>query len=140
MILSLNYEELQAVRSGAQGALGAETSDSCAVAAPPQVREDLERLLPRLGGEVPMETLEEQRSVERALDLIVECLRAEMESMVLVTHPADEGAVAAYFGFAHALGVLHRVREIGEEMQALIEVMTGSAVTPELERSVRFPH
>jgi hypothetical protein len=140
VILSLNYEELQAVRSATQGALGTEAGDTCAIAAPPQAREDLERLLPRLDGEIPLETLEEQKSVERALEVIVECLREEMESAVLVTHPADEGAVAAYFGFAHALSVLHRVREIGEEMEALIEVMTGSPVTPELERSIRFPH
>jgi hypothetical protein len=73
------------------------------------------------------------------MDAVVRLLRLEMEVHVIETHPAHEYAVAAYFDFAHAFSVLARVRQIGQEMEALIEVVTGSPATSETSRSFVFP-
>ena len=50
-----------------------------------------------------------------------------------------DSAVSSYFLYAHALSVLHRVVELGQEMESLIEVMTGAPPTPELAATFRFP-
>jgi len=70
---------------------------------------------------------------------VVAYLRAEMELFVTTTHPASEGAVAAYFDFAHALSVQHRIVELGSEMTALVEVVTGRSVTDDVSASFVFP-
>jgi hypothetical protein len=62
-----------------------------------------------------------------------------METTVVTTHAADEGAVAAYFDFAHGFTVAHRLRELAAEMEALIELVTGSPPTSDAVRSFRFP-
>lgn len=139
MILRCNYEELIALRSGANAFLEGGVEDACVVAAPTASRAKVEALVPRLTGDFTVETLADQSSLETALDMVVECLRVEMETSVVTAHPAHEAAVAAYFEFAHALAVLERVREVGREMEALIEVMTGSEPTPELARTFQFP-
>lgn len=139
MILYCNYEELTALRQGAHSVLAAEEGDGCVVLAPPASRIEVVALLPRLTGDLSIRTLSEQRGVQTALAIIVECLRAEMELLVALSHPADEGAVAAYFDFAHALSVLSRVRDMGREMEALIEVVTGEPPTEESRRSFAFP-
>jgi hypothetical protein len=138
VILRCNYEEVEALRAGARALLGSEESAS-AVIAPPASRARVEALLPRLEGDLSLFTLEELRAVQIGVDAIVEHLREEMESAVLATHPADESAVNAYFAFAHGLTVLNRMREIGEEMVAIIELVTGHAPSPEVVRSFRFP-
>ena len=139
MILHCNYEEITALKQGAHTLLSGEGQEGCAVLAPPVSRTAIEALMPRLRGDLSIETLAEQRDVEIALAAIVECLRAEMESFVATSHPADEGAVAAYFDFAHALSVLSRVREMGREMEALIELVTGEAPTDEVGSTFAFP-
>ena len=70
---------------------------------------------------------------------IVDTLRVEMETTVTTTHPANEGAVSAYFDFAHAFSVLSRLEEIGQEMVALIELVNGGPVTDELATEFVFP-
>ena len=140
MILQCNYEELRALKQGARALLGAgEEAGACAVAAPPEERARVEALLPRLDGDVGIATLADQVGLETAVEAIVSCLRAEMEAHVVATHPADEVAVAAYFDFAHALAVLGRLRDIGSEMRALIEVVTGSPADEEVSAVFRFP-
>ena len=140
MILRCNYEEVEALRAGARALLD-RTDDAGrgAVLAPPESRARVEALLPRLKGDVSLYTLEDLRAVQVGVDAIVEHLREEMESAVLATHPADESAVTAYFAFAHGLTVLNRVGEIGEEMVAIIELVTGNAPSAETVRSFRFP-
>ena len=139
MILWCNYEEMQAVRFGAEACLSSEAESDCAVAAPPAVRADLEQLLNTLEGDLGVATLQDQRNLRRALEAVVECLRSEMRSAVVHAHPAHESAVAAYFDYAHAVVVLKRVVELGEEMEALLEVLTGREATPELAASFQFP-
>lgn len=139
MILHFNYEELTALKAGAQVFLDGDTPDRGCVLAPPESRARVEALLPRLEGDLSLSTLEELRVVQAAVEAIVECLRVEMESLVVTTHAADEEAVSAYFDFAHGFTVAHRIREMASEMEALIELMTGSAPTDGAAGSFQFP-
>lgn len=140
MILRCNYEEVEALRAGAR-ALLERTGDTAAstVLAPPESRARVEALLPRLMGDLSLATLDELRGVQAGIGAIVEQLREEMESEVLAAHAADESAVTAYFAFAHALTVQSRVGELAEEMEAIIELVTGGAPSPESLRRFRFP-
>jgi len=139
MILHCNYEELGALRQGAGVLLGHGRGEGSPVAAPPEGRREVEALLPRLTGDLTIVTLVEQRWITRAVQAIVERLREEMDLFIITAHPADEAAVAAYFQYGHALAVLARVTEMGQEMEALIEVVTGAPATPEVARDFRFP-
>jgi hypothetical protein len=120
MILTCNYEEITAVGDGARAYL-----DDKSTGDHPAARLAVEALLDRLGASVSLRTLSEQEEVEEGLSAVVEYLRAEVDLRVLMAHPAAEESVVAYFDFAHALSVLGRAREIGEEMAAMVEVMTG---------------
>jgi hypothetical protein len=140
VILRCNYEEVEALRAGARALLDrGDDEGRSPVLAPPESRARVEALLPRLQGDLSVYTLEDQRALQVGIDAIVEQLREEMESAVLATHPADESAVNAYFAFAHGRMVASRVGEIGEEMVAIIELVTGDAPSPEAVRSFRFP-
>lgn len=139
MILHFSYEELRALRTGADAFLEGEGSAAGVVLAPPERRARVEALLPLLRGDLSLSTLEELWGVQSAVSAIVECLRAEMESVVVTLHAADEGAVAAYFDFAHSLTVSHRIGEMASEMSALIELVTGSQRTSEAARDFQFP-
>jgi hypothetical protein len=139
VILHCNYEEVRALRAGARTLLRGDPGTSAMVLAPSESRARVEALLPQLDGDLSLTTLAEVRGVAMAVDAIVENLRAEMESTVLATHAADEGAVAAYFDFAHALTVSSRLQEMASEMAALIELVTGDPADAEAARSFRFP-
>jgi hypothetical protein len=139
VILQCNYEELMALRQGADVVLRSSVAEACAVAAPPAERAQVEALVPLLEGDVSIATLAEQREVEAGVAAIVHVLRAEMDTAVVAAHPADELAVTAYFDYAHALGVLARLEEMGDHMQALIEIVTGTPATVALAASFTFP-
>ena len=140
MILRCNYEEVEALRGGARALLDRTSGSSpVGVLAPPESRARVEALLPRLKGDLSVSTLAELRAVRAAVDAIVEHLREEMEAHVLASHAADESAVNAYFAFAHALTVASRVRELGEEMEAIIELVTGVSPKADTVRTFRFP-
>jgi len=47
--------------------------------------------------------------------------------------------VSAYFDFAHAFSVQGRLYEVGLEMEALVELVTGGPVTEDLARDFVFP-
>ena len=139
MILHFNYEELTALRAGAEAFLDREGDVGGGVLAPPEERARVQALLPMLQGDLSLSTLEELRAVKTAVDAVVAALRAEMESLVVTMHAADEGAVAAYFDFAHGFAVAHRLGGMASGMEALIEVVTGSPVTDESARTFQFP-
>ena len=139
MIVHCNFEELTALKAGARQILDGYAPERGVVAAPPEEREQVAALLPCLDGDWSVQTLAEQRALRSAVASIVEILRAEMETTVTTMHPAHEGAVAAYFDFAHAFSVLSRLEEIGQEMAALIELVTGGPVTDELATEFAFP-
>ena len=139
MIVHCNFEELTALKAGARQVLEGSTPEHGVIAAPPEERERVVALMPRLGGDFSVTTLAEQRSSLHAVAIIVEMLRVEMESMVATNHPAHEVAVSAYFDFAHAFSVQARLYEVGLEMEALVELVTGGPVTDELARDFAFP-
>lgn len=138
MILYCNYEELTALKAGTRVLLDRAEADSERARLSPRLRADVENLLPLLDGDISLSTLGEVLSVERAVIAIVRHMRVDMETKVVVTHPAEEGAVAAYFDFAHGFVVEHRVREMAAEMEALIELVTGEEPTREAVGSFDF--
>ncbi len=139
MIVHCNFEELSALKAGARQILDGPAPGRGAVAAPPEERERVARLLPRLVGDLSVQSIADQRALQGAVAPIVELLRVEMEAAVAATHPAHEGAVSAYFDFAHALSVLSRLEETGQGMEALIELVTEGPVTDELVTKFGFP-
>jgi len=138
VIVHCNFEELTALRVGAHQVLGGYAPERGLVAAPAEERGQVASLLPLLDGDFSIETLAEQRVLCGAVSVIVETLRLELETTVTATHPAHEGAVAAYFDFAHAFSVRSRLVEIGQEMTALIELVTEAPVTDEVAREFLF--
>jgi len=139
MILHCNFEELGALRKGANALLAGGREGTSPVAAPPEGREELKALLPRLIGDLAIETLGEQRRVLKAVQAIVIHHREEMDLFIINSHPADEGSVASYFLYAHALSVLGRLAEMGQEMEALIEIVTGNPPTSDVAETFIFP-
>jgi hypothetical protein len=139
MILHCNYEELQALRSGARTVLDGTGREGCAVAAPSRTRARVETLLASLDGEVSLSTLAEQEACEDAVRTILSCAMAEMDAFVVALHPAAEEAVAAYFDYAHIRSVLGRLEEMGSHMRALIEVVTGGPADEQAALTFAFP-
>lgn len=140
MILTCNYEELQALNAGAELILhGSGDADGGAVAAPAEALAHVALLQPRLTGPIAIETLEEQRSAQKAVEAICENLHDRMDEKVVEFHPAHEEAVALYFDYAHAYSVLRRLNEMGVQMTGLIELMTGETPTQETARELSFP-
>jgi len=139
MILRCNFEELGALRKGSSTLLGETSMAHSSVVAPPKGREEVEAILPRLTGDFKLETLADQRRILKGVKAIVAHLKEKMDASVLATHPADEAAVSSYFLYAHALAVLRRVSGLGQEMEALIEVVTGAPATPKVATTFRFP-
>jgi hypothetical protein len=139
MILHCNYEELQALRSGVRSILEPTPENTCGLQLSPESRANVEALLPLLDGDLTFQTLAGLQLAIAAVVTVVQCLRVEMDAVVISTHPAHEGAVAAYFDFAHALAVLGRLREVEHEMEAMIEVMSGGVDKDRAAREFVFP-
>ncbi|MBW3629796.1 MAG: hypothetical protein KY464_10920 [Gemmatimonadetes bacterium] len=139
MILHCSFEELRALASGAELFLTEDESRVQGyVVAPSEAMTDVEQLQPRLTQSLSINTLAEQRTVRKAVAAICDELHERLEEKVLQHHPAHEEAVALYFDYAYAFGVLNRLDEIGAEMTALIEVMNGS-VSDQAAGAVEFP-
>jgi hypothetical protein len=103
VILHCNYEELRAIASAAEMlAAEAEAGERPFAAGPPDAQLQLERLIPRLSGDLSIETLEDQRRVQNAVALITRTLLARLDARVIETTPANEEAVILYFDYAHA--------------------------------------
>lgn len=139
MILHCTYEEIQALTAGGRSLLERDREGSASVLAPPESRALVEALLPKLVGDVSVPSLAEARGLQVAMEAIVDHLRAEMEAGVVASHAADEGAVAAYFDFAHALSVSHRLSDLVAEMEDLVELVTGEPADAEAALTFRFP-
>lgn len=138
MLLICNFEELQALSTGADLLMEGSSGTVGAVAAPPQAVAQVAMLQARLTSSLEIATLDEQRWVREAVAAICQELHERMDEKVLEFHPAHEEAVAYYFDYAHAYGVLHRIDDMGAEMTAMIELMTGEAPSPTAARDVNF--
>jgi len=136
MIVHCTFEELNALNAGIERIRA--DADRGGVAAPPEVWPDIDALAPRLTGDFDVDSLADQQSVERALEFILAAAREYVDEMVLEQHPAAETAVQAYFEFANILTVHDRIRLIGFEMRALIELMTGEPPSETTAGSVHF--
>lgn len=140
MFVRCTFEELTALTAAAERALlAAASGGSVSVAAPPRELDDVEALLSRADGDFDLETLAQQRSTARALDLILELLRERLDGTILEQFVGAEDAVVAYFDYAHVLTFRDRVRRAGEQMEAVIELMTGAPATEESARTTTFP-
>lgn len=139
MILTCNYEEVTALAYGARAFLRSSEIGPGQVAAPARGRDEVEELLPHLTGDLSFETLAEQRHAERAVRAVAEHLAERMREVLEATHPAAEEAVAAYFDWAHTHSVLTRLEELGGEMQAMLEVVTGRQADGQILHTFQFP-
>lgn len=137
MILHCTYEELMAL-SATAGRVMSAAEGSSRVAAPPEALADVTYLQPQLHGDLTVSTLEEQRMVERAVDYLLDEVRDRMNEYILMQHVGSEDATNAYFEYAHVYALRERVRGVGREMVAMIELMTGAPPTVESARSVSF--
>lgn len=138
--MTCNFEELRALSAGAELLLTSrDREERGAVAAPAEALTLVALLQPRLHESLTIETLEEQRSVQGAVQAICDNLHERMDRKVLEYHPAHEEAVAFYFDYAHAFSVLRRLHEMGRRMTGLIELMTGEEPTEESAREIAFP-
>lgn len=139
MILYLSFEELSALSAEAERVLAASSAAGYGIAAPPQVVAEIEQFAHLLVGDVTIETIEQQRSMQRVVGYLLDASRDRLDRVVLEQHAAAEGAVAAYFDYAHLLTASRRLDSIGEEMSALIRVMIGEDPESEAGRRFAFP-
>ena len=109
------------------------------VAAPPEASAKVALLLPRLNAPLSIQTLAEQRWIRNAVAAICQTLHDRLDDKVLEYHPAHEEAVALYFDYAHAFGVLKRLDEMGVKMAAMIELITGEPPNEETAQAITFP-
>lgn len=138
MILRCNFEELTALRTAVARVLEDAGPGELSIASPTESLHAIEELEPRLVGDLDVDSLADQRAIQRAIQTLLADVRVHMDREVLAGHPAAESAVAVYFEYAHILTVAERVRRIGTEMEALIELMTG-APPDEVSTTFTFP-
>lgn len=136
MILHCSFEELSAVSAGAARVLVG--TGSGGVMAPPEVIADLEALVPRLTGDISVDTLADARSIERALYCILDDARQRTDGFIIDQHPAAEATIASFFDYAHTLTLLDRARRMGAQMSALIELMSGAPPTDSTAATYQF--
>lgn len=138
MILRCSFEELSALRGGAESALRVATG-TAGVAAPPEALAHVEALLPRLDGDLSLRSLADQRRVQAAVFLVLRHLHEQMDRLILEQYVGSEDAVNAYFDYANVLSLHDRVRELGHEMTAIVELVTGEPPTERAAREISFP-
>jgi hypothetical protein len=127
VILHCNFEELRALAAASELIVADGHGQSGAVAAPPESVVMVEQLLPRLTGDMSIETLLDQRRVQKAVQFIVGDLHRRLDERIIEAHPADEEAVALFFDYGHSRSVLHRLELMGAEMEAIVELIGGGA-------------
>jgi hypothetical protein len=139
MILYLSFEELTALSAEAERVLAASQAARFGIAAPPAFLTEVEQFAQLLVGDVTVENLDQQRSMRRVVEHLLDRCRVRMDRLVLEQHAAAESAVAAYFDYAHVLTARQRLDEIGAEMTALVDVLTGEGAESETARRFEFP-
>ena len=138
MIVNVSFEEMLALRAGAQAVLQDGPGAGVAVAAAAEAR-SLVEALPPIEGDLSVYTYHDLRQLQRGVEAILEALREDMDRQVLELHPGAEAAVVSYFDYAHALKVWDRIRATGLEMESIIGVVTGRLPDAHAARTFVFP-
>jgi hypothetical protein len=139
VILNCTFEELRALATGAELILAEQRHPSTGgIVAPARALTEIEKIVPRLVGDLTVVTLAEQRALRKAVAAIRDDLHERLEEKVVQLHPAHEEAVSLYFDYAHVFGVLARLDEMGAEMTALIELTTGQPVNDRVAATYAF--
>jgi hypothetical protein len=136
MIVRVSFEEVTTLNAAAERLLS--RVDGGGIAAPPEVMAELEARLP-LRGDISVTTLAQQQRLLRAVDYVLDHLRGRMDALIVELYVGADDTVNAYFDYANVLTVRSRLDELGVEMVALIELMTGSKPTAQLAEDVTFP-
>jgi len=118
MICPCNFEELQALAAGAEALLASQRSPQ------PLVQD----LLEQLDGDLVLSSPGARERTLAGVAAVVQHLRTGLDEAILETHPAEEDAVRAYFNYAHALSVQHRLEVLGEERRALDALLNENDV------------
>jgi hypothetical protein len=139
VILYLSFEELAALGSCAERVLLANIVSGHGIAAPPQLVADVEQFSQRLTGDITIASLDDQRTLQLVVKHLLDRSHAAMNEAVILQHAAAESAVAGYFEYAHVLTVSHRLEAIGQEMAAIVHLMTGDDPDSESGRRFSFP-
>ena len=127
MILHCNFEELRALTSASELIVAEAHDQAGGVAAPPEGVVMVENLLPRLTGDVSIETIGDQKRVQKAVGFICNELHRRLDDSIIATSPGNEEALALYFDYGHSRTVLHRLELMGAEMEAIIDLIGGGA-------------
>ena len=64
-------------------------------------------------------------------------LGTKLDEQIIDTNPANEDAIALYFDYGHSRTVLHRLDQMGAEMEAIIDLIHGGSAAA--AGSVTFP-
>lgn len=134
MILHMSFEEITAVNSAASRLLGAPGEG--AVLAPPEALAELEARLP-LEGDISVQTLMDQVRLLRGLDVLLADLKDRMDGFIVEQYVGSEDAVNGYFDYANVLAVRAKLAGLGDEMQAIVELITGEP--PLRDPGIAFP-
>lgn len=140
MILHCNFEELLALRHGADATLQeGQSGGEGGVAAPPEALAALQQLLPRLDGALSVRSLAEQRRIRSAVAAVHDHLHARLDNVVVENGPASEDSVCTYFDYAYVRIVLDRLDAMGAEMEAMVELISGAPPTADTAAAIDFP-
>ena len=136
MIFRVNFEEIAALNSAAERLMA--PAGNVPVMAPPEAIAELESRLP-LEGDLTVQTLGQQRRLLAGVEYVLEHLKRRMDALIVEQYVGSDDAVNAYFDYANVLTVHGRLVEVGREMTAMVEVMSGGAATAEAAESITFP-
>lgn len=136
MILRMSFEELSTLNAAVQRLL--DEPGRGGVLAPPGVLAELESRMP-LSGDISILTLAEQGRLLGAVDTVLDHLKRRMDAFVLEQYVGAEDAVNAYFDYANVLTTRSRLIGLGDEMAAMIEVITGDEPTSVDPEDIGFP-
>jgi hypothetical protein len=135
MILRMSFEEMSTLNAAVQRL---SEPGGGGVLAPPEVLAELESRMP-LHGDISILTLAEQGRLLGAVDTILDHLKRRMDAFVLEQYVGSEDAVNAYFDYANVLTTRSRLIGLGDEMSAMIEVITGDEATHDDWEEIGFP-
>lgn len=135
MILRLSFEEVTALNAAARRLLSAPGDGG--VLAPPEAMAELESRLP-LEGDISVLTIAEQAQLLGAFDMLLDHLKRRMDALIVEEYVGSDDSVNAYFDYANVLGTRSKLMRLGEEMTAVIEIISGEGSRADVE-GLSFP-